>query len=263
MPARRPSCARPGFGTIPSATHGTRWRLPNALQPSVGRLGAAESRSGDSGVIGKAHAHWIADIWRSSRQSILATFAQIDAFRRWLHPHCQVPSDGFQRPCGLWWGGGRGAAKPLLGLTLALSLALPAHAEPPAFNCVGAEQIEDDVYSVPFARGSARLGDAARTPMDSILEVMSANPDRPACVLGHAGQEGGATTSIRLAAERARAVSQALVSRGVAAARLRSEARSAHFSPRVRAALPPSRTVTVIVLPAAAPAEASRDTQTP
>lgn len=140
----------------------------------------------------------------------------------------------------------RGGAKPLLGL--ALLLALPAQAQ--TFNCVGAEQIEDDVFSVPFARGSARLGDAARTPLDSVMEVLTANPDRVACILGHAGQEGGATTSIRLAADRARAVSQALAARGVAAARLRAEARSAQFSPRVRAEMPPSRTVTVIVLPA-------------
>lgn len=148
-------------------------------------------------------------------------------------------------------------------MVLALSSALPARAEPPAFNCVGVEQFEEDVFAVPFARGSARLGDAARTPLASVMEVLEANPDRVACILGHAGQEGGATTSIRLAAERARAVSQALVARGVAAARLRSEARSAHFSPRVRAEMPPSRTVTVIVLPAPPAAGGSPPTQAP
>ena len=133
----------------------------------------------------------------------------------------------------------------LLGL-----LAGPALAETAPFNCVGAEQLEDDVFYIPFARGSARLGDAARTPIDSVLEALRAEPGRVACILGHAGQEGGATTSIRLAAERARAVTDALAGRGVPRDRLRSEARSAQFSPRVRAALPPSRTVTVVVLPA-------------
>ncbi len=128
--------------------------------------------------------------------------------------------------------------------------AAPAMAQAPAFNCVGAEQIEDDVFSVPFARGSARLGDAARSPIDAIVEALGTDPARVACVLGHAGQEGGATTSIRLAAERARAVTDALATRGVPRDRLRSEARSAQFSPRVRAAVPPSRTVTVVVLPA-------------
>jgi outer membrane protein OmpA-like peptidoglycan-associated protein len=130
-------------------------------------------------------------------------------------------------------------------------LALPAGAETaPAFNCVGAEQLEDDVFSIPFARGSARIGDAARAPLAAAIEALGTDPSRVACILGHAGQEGGATTSIRLAAERARAVSAALAARGIATARLRSEARSAQFSPRVRAAIPPSRTVTVVVLPA-------------
>ncbi len=129
-------------------------------------------------------------------------------------------------------------------------LAGPALAETAPFNCVGAEQLEDDVFSIPFARGSSRLGDAARSPMDAVVEALRTDPARVACILGHAGQEGGATTSIRLAAERARAVTDALAGRGVPRERLRSEARSAQFSPRVRAALPPSRTVTVVVLPA-------------
>lgn len=133
----------------------------------------------------------------------------------------------------------------LLGL-----LASPALAETAPFNCVGAEQLEDDVFSIPFARGSSRLGDAARSPMDAVIEALGTDTGRVACILGHAGQEGGATTSIRLAAERARTVTDALAGRGVPRDRLRSEARSAQFSPRVRAALPPSRTVTVVVLPA-------------
>ncbi|BDG74720.1 OmpA family protein [Roseomonas fluvialis] len=129
-------------------------------------------------------------------------------------------------------------------------LAGPAAAQIRPFNCVGAERIEDDVFSVPFARGNARVSDAARTPLAAVEELMRANPDRVACLLGHAGQEGGATTSIRLAAERARAVAQALSTRGIERDRLRAEARSAQFSPRVRAAEPPSRTVTIVVLPA-------------
>jgi outer membrane protein OmpA-like peptidoglycan-associated protein len=53
-----------------------------------------------------------------------------------------------------------------------------------------------------------------------------------------------------LAAQRARAVTNALAERGIAAERLRSEARSAQFSPSVRAAEPPSRTVTIVLMPA-------------
>ena len=137
---------------------------------------------------------------------------------------------------------------------LAMLLVTPALAEVAPFNCVGALQLEDDVFSIPFARGSARIGEAARSPLDAVVEALGSDPSRVACVLGHAGQEGGATTSIRLAAERARAVAAALAHRGIAPDRLRSEARSAQFSPRVRAATPPSRSVTVVVLPAQAPA---------
>ena len=41
-----------------------------------------------------------------------------------------------------------------------------------------------------------------------------------------------------------------VVGGGIAAERLRSEARSAQFSPTVRAAEPPSRTVTIVLMPA-------------
>lgn len=129
-------------------------------------------------------------------------------------------------------------------------LATPAAAQIRPFNCVGAERIEDDVFAVPFARDSARVTEAARTPLAAAEALLRENPDRVACLLGHAGQEGGASTSIRLAAERARAVAQALSTRGIERDRLRAEARSAQFSPRVRAAEPPSRTVTIVVLPA-------------
>jgi hypothetical protein len=97
-----------------------------------------------------------------------------------------------------------------LTMMLMVLLAVPARAETPAFNCVGALELEDGVFSIPFARNSARLGDAARAPMDAVVEALGAEPGRVACVLGHAGQEGGATTSIRLAAQRARAVTTAL-----------------------------------------------------
>jgi outer membrane protein OmpA-like peptidoglycan-associated protein len=137
----------------------------------------------------------------------------------------------------------------LIRLALLLVLfAAPAAAQIRPFNCVGAEQVEDDVFSIPFARGSARVTDAARSPLAAAEELMRANPDSVACLLGHAGQEGGATTSIRLAAERARAVAAALSGRGIERDRLRAEARSAQFSPRVRAQEPPSRTVTIVVL---------------
>ena len=133
-----------------------------------------------------------------------------------------------------------------LGLTLS---ALPALAQPRGFSCAGAEKLEDDVYSIPFPRGSAKIPEAARSPLATAIEAALAEPDRNICILGHAGQEGGATTSIQLAAQRARAVSNAMAAQGVGAERLRAEARSAQYSPTVRAAEPPSRTVTIVLMP--------------
>jgi hypothetical protein len=44
-------------------------------------------------------------------------------------------------------------------------------------------------------------------------------------------------------------VTNAIAAQGVGADRLRAEARSAQFSPTVRAAEPPSRTVTIVLMP--------------
>jgi outer membrane protein OmpA-like peptidoglycan-associated protein len=137
----------------------------------------------------------------------------------------------------------------LLALGMALT-ALPALAQSGGFSCVGAEKLEADVFSIAFPRGSAQIPEAARSPLAAAIEAALAEPDRNICILGHAGQEGGATTSIQLAAQRARAVTNAMAAQGVGAERLRAEARSAQFSPTVRAAEPPSRTVTIILLPA-------------
>jgi outer membrane protein OmpA-like peptidoglycan-associated protein len=134
----------------------------------------------------------------------------------------------------------------VLRVTL-FALTVPAQAT--GFSCVGAEKLEDDVYSIPFPRGSATIPEAARSPLAAAIEAALAEPGRKICILGHAGQEGGATTSIQLAAQRARAVTNALAGGGIAAERLRSEARSAQFSPTVRAAEPASRSVTIVLMP--------------
>jgi outer membrane protein OmpA-like peptidoglycan-associated protein len=105
------------------------------------------------------------------------------------------------------------------------------------------------VFSIAFPRGSAAVPEAARSPLAAAIEAALAEPGRNICILGHAGQEGGATTSIQLAAQRARAVTNALAERGIAPERLRSEARSAQFSPSVRATEVPSRTVTIVLMP--------------
>jgi outer membrane protein OmpA-like peptidoglycan-associated protein len=136
----------------------------------------------------------------------------------------------------------------LLALSITL-VALPALAQP-RFSCVGAEKLEDDVFSIAFPRGSATITEATRSPLAAAIEAALAAPERNICILGHAGQEGGATTSIQLAAQRARTISNALAEHGIGAERLRAEARSAQYSPTVRAAEPPSRTVTIVLMPA-------------
>lgn len=134
----------------------------------------------------------------------------------------------------------------VLGVALA---AAPALGQPRSFSCLGAEKLEDDVFSIAFARGSATIGEAARSPLAAAIEAALAEPERNICILGHAGQEGGATTSIQLAAQRARAVTNAMAAQGIDGERLRAEARSAQFSPTVRAAEPPSRSVTIVLMP--------------
>lgn len=138
-------------------------------------------------------------------------------------------------------------ALALLGTMLAVT---PVLAQPRAFNCVGADQIEDDSFVVPFARGSSTIGEEARNALAAALEAARAMPESNLCVLGHAGQEGGSTTTTRLAAARARAVAERLAATGIEPGRIRAEARNARFSQRTRAAGPPSRTVTIVVVPA-------------
>ncbi len=134
-------------------------------------------------------------------------------------------------------------------LLLLLAAALPAAAQPRPFSCVGAEQLEDDVFDIPFAPGTARLGPAAASPLAAAAERAAAAPDRHICVLGHADREGGAQTATRLAARRAGAVAEALAVRhGVERDRIRAEARSPGFATRTPNR--PGRNVSIVLLPA-------------
>ena len=131
--------------------------------------------------------------------------------------------------------------------TLLLSPTPSAFAQPRPFNCVGAEQLEDDVFAIPFARGAAAPGEAARANLEAAAALAKAAPDRLICVLGHVGpQEGGAQSGIQLAARRAGAVAAALAKLGVERDRIRAEARRAAFA---RGTVPEERRVTVVVLP--------------
>jgi outer membrane protein OmpA-like peptidoglycan-associated protein len=142
------------------------------------------------------------------------------------------------------------AAAALLVSAVLLLLPVPAGAQPRPFSCVGAEQLEDDVFEIPFARGAAAPGEAARSGLEAAAALAKREPERHLCVLGHAGpQEGGAQTGLQLAARRAGAVAGALAELGVERDRIRAEARRAAFA-RAGEAAPPERSVTVVVLPA-------------
>jgi hypothetical protein len=86
-------------------------------------------------------------------------------------------------------------------LLLLLALApFDAAAQPRPFTCIGAEALEDDVFAVPFARGSDRLTAAATNALDAAEALAKEMSDRNICVLGHADRGQGAQTSIQLAA---------------------------------------------------------------
>ncbi len=135
--------------------------------------------------------------------------------------------------------------RALLALLL---LAWPVSAQIREFNCVGAEALEDDAFSLSFALRAAAPGEEARSPLAAATALALADASRNICVLGHAlPAEGGAQTGQRLAAARARSVAQALAQAGVEPARIRAEARVAGYTRS--GATRPARGVTVVVLP--------------
>jgi len=138
---------------------------------------------------------------------------------------------------------------PVAAAALLSALLVPgtASAQRRSFDCIGAERLEDDVFSIPFPRGAAAPGDAARSNLQAAAALAKAVPERNLCVLGHAGpQEGGAQSGLQLAARRAGAVADALAKLGVERDRIRAEARRTAFA---RGGLPQERSVTVVVLP--------------
>ena len=136
----------------------------------------------------------------------------------------------------------------LLAALLAVGAA-PAQAQPRPFSCVGAEDLEDDVFAVPFAPGSQALREAGRSGIAAAAALAETARDRNICILGHADRRQGASTSVQLAAQRARAVALALSQQGIERDRIRAEARVGAYSGRE--AEPAARAVTIVVLPAA------------
>ncbi|TDH58136.1 hypothetical protein E2C06_34145, partial [Dankookia rubra] len=139
---------------------------------------------------------------------------------------------------------------PALILVAMLVPAGTALAQPRPFTCIGAEQLEEDVFAIPFPKGAAAPGEAARTNLAAAAERAKREPGRMLCVLGHVGpQEGGAQSGLQLAAKRAGEVAAALAKLGIERDRIRAEARRAAFA---RGAVPEERSVTVVLLPAGA-----------
>ena len=133
-------------------------------------------------------------------------------------------------------------------LLASLALAGEAMAQPRPFNCIGAEQLEDEVFAIPFAPRASTPGPAAQGNLEAAAALARQLPERNLCVLGHAGpQEGGATTGTQLAARRAGAVAEALAKLGVERDRIRAEARVAAYARR--GPIPAERSVTVVLLP--------------
>ncbi|UPG72726.1 OmpA family protein [Roseomonas gilardii subsp. gilardii] len=152
-----------------------------------------------------------------------------------------------------------GLLAALLAPTLLALAASQTAAQAPRrdFSCVGAEQLEDDVFAIPFRSGNAQVTEAARSGLAAAAQLIKAEPDRDVCVLGHSDREGGQASNVRLAASRARAVAEALTAQyGIPAARLRSEARVAGFSRSTENRT--QRNVTIVVLPARAPEPAPK-----
>ena len=137
----------------------------------------------------------------------------------------------------------------LVLLLLALLAAAPAAAQPRPFSCAGALLLEDDVFEVPFARNSDRIGDAARSPLAAAAELAREQPERNLCVLGFALDEGGQQTATALSARRARATAEALAAQhGIERDRIRAEARHPGFSRTAR--VQPGRHAVIVILPA-------------
>jgi outer membrane protein OmpA-like peptidoglycan-associated protein len=134
-------------------------------------------------------------------------------------------------------------------LLLALLAATQAAAQPRPFSCAGALLLEDDVFEVPFARSSDRVGEAARSPLAAAAELARSDPSRHVCVLGFALDEGGQQTATALAARRARATAEVLATRhGIERDRIRAEARNPGFSRTAR--VQPGRHAVIVILPA-------------
>jgi len=97
-----------------------------------------------------------------------------------------------------------------------------AHDGCPAKTYVKIEQGKVYIFGkVQFRTGSAQIDARSEPLLDQIGEALNANPDvQHVMIAGHTDNIGGAQINLRLSQERADAVKEALVKRGVARDRL-------------------------------------------
>lgn len=76
------------------------------------------------------------------------------------------------------------------------------------------------IQPIPFATGTATLGDGASAILDKVAEALKQFPSVKVAVEGHTDNTGNAATNQALSQQRAEAAMKYLVDKGVAAARL-------------------------------------------
>lgn len=107
-------------------------------------------------------------------------------------------------------GGGMGGAGSMMGAGAAGDPSSPAYFQ---------SQIGDRVL---FAVDQSTLGPDARMVLDGQAQWFNSNPEYSAVIEGHADEQGTREYNLALGARRASSVQEYLVSRGVAASRLRT-----------------------------------------
>ncbi|UYN99935.1 MAG: OmpA family protein [Devosia sp.] len=97
----------------------------------------------------------------------------------------------------------------------------PAAENPAAIEQCRAELAELTSHNaILFQSGAAIIADSARSELDSFAATLSLCPEAPVYVEGHTDSDGEATANLVLSVSRAESVVQALIERGVDAARL-------------------------------------------
>lgn len=87
------------------------------------------------------------------------------------------------------------------------------------------EDGEANVYALSFTSGSAQLEESAGPVLDEIVSILTGEPDLRLTIEGHTDSDGDPEANEQLSQDRAEAVVQALVDRGIDAARLTADGR--------------------------------------